>query len=208
MSNSMNQMKNINAIDYNNFYGINQLNNTNKQMNNFFGMNQMVNYTLIRLNMEFKLCCKDESLVTIVSNFRLVDENLYKWKVDMIGPKETPYEYEGGIFTIQITFLKDYPKKGPEFNILNKIYHLNVDTRKESFGHISMTRLNEWRTCGMVSDMPGYNVKQALFDIFYLIGKCGDTDSPYDDKMAYQLRTNPEEFHKIAKEWTKKYASL
>ena len=56
--------------------------------------------------------------------------------------------------------------------------------------------------------MPGYNVKQALFDIFYLIGKCGDTDSPYDDKMAYQLRTNPEEFHKIAKEWTKKYASL
>ena len=100
MSNSMNQMKNINAIDYNNFYGINQLNNTNKQMNNFFGMNQMVNYTLIRLNMEFKLCCKDESLATIVSNFRLVDENLYKWKVDMIGPKETPYEYEGGIFTI------------------------------------------------------------------------------------------------------------
>lgn len=206
MSNSMTQMKNINAIDYNNFYGINQLNNASNQMNNFFGMNQMVNYTLIRLNMEFKLCCKDESLATIVSNFRLVDENLYKWKVEMIGPKETPYE--GGIFTIQITFLKDYPKKGPEFNILNKIYHLNVDTRKESFGHISMTRLNEWRTCGMVSDMPGYNVKQALFDIFYLIGKCGDTDSPYDDKMAYQLRTNPEEFHKIAKEWTKKYASL
>ena len=82
--------------------------------------------------MEFKLCCKDESLATIVSNFRLVDENLYKWKVDMIGPKETPYEYEGGIFTIQITFLEDYPKRGPEFNILNKIYHVNVDPKKKA----------------------------------------------------------------------------
>ena len=206
MLNRMNQMTNINTIDYNNFNGINQSNNTNNQMNNFVGMNQMKNYTLIRLNMEFKLCCKDECLDTIVSNFRLDHGDLYKWKVDMIGPKESPYE--GGLFTILIIFPEDYPQKGPEFKICNKIYHLNVDPRKDSFGHIDMNRTTEWRNTGKVHDMPGYNIKNALFDIFYLISDCGNIDCAYDDEMALQLKKNPKKFHKIAKKWTKKYAPL
>ena len=205
ITNNNNILNNMKIIDHNNFYRINQINYTNNQMNNFVRMNQNVNFSLIRLNMEFKLCCKDECLNTIVSNFRLDNGDLYKWKVDMIGPIESPYE--GGLFTILIIFPEDYPKHGPEFKILNKIYHPNVDP-KVDIGHISMSRLNSWRNTGKVYSMPGYNVKNALFDIFYLIGKCGDIESPYDDEMAMQLRHNPEKFHKIAKEWTKKYASL
>ena len=205
--NNNNMLNNMNIIDNNNFYRINQMYYTNNQTNNFFRMNQNENFTLTRLNIEFKLCCKDDSLATIISNFRLVNGSLYEWKADMIGPKESPYE--GGLFTIQIIFPKDYATHGPEFKILNKIYHLNVDPNKgHNFGHISMSRLNQWKSTGRVSDIPGYNVKQALFDIFYLIGKCGDTPSPYDEEMAKQLVENPEKFHKIAKEWTKKYASL
>ena len=205
-NNNMDQMNNINTNtnDYNNLYRINQMINTNKQIQNFVGINQNMNSTLIRLNMEFKLCCKDECLATIVSNFRLPSNDLYTWEVNMLGPRNSPYE--GGNFRIKILFPEDYPKHGPEFRIRNKIYHLNVDP-KNDIGHISMNNLNEWKYTGKVSGFPGYNVKKALFDIFYLISYGGDTLSPYDDEMAVQLRDNPKEFYKKAKEWTKLFAS-
>ena len=90
---------------------------------------------------------------------------MFKWKVTMLGPNNTPYE--GGIFTIKITFPDDYPKLGAEFKFMNKIYHLNVDF-KNDFGHISLSSLNEWGLTGKVTDRPVYGVKQALFDIFCL----------------------------------------
>jgi len=211
INNNNNLFNNMNNINNNNFNRINQMyfgNNQiyfgNNQMQNFIGINPNMNSTLIRLNMEFKLCCKDECLATIVSNFRLPSNDLYTWEVNMLGPRNSPYE--GGNFRIKISFPKDFPTHGPEFKILNKIYHLNVDP-KNDIGHISMNNLNEWRSTGKVTSFPGYNVKKALFDIFYLISYGGDTLSPYDDEMAVQLRDNPKEFYKKAKEWTKLFAS-
>ena len=121
----------------------------------------------------------------------------------MTGPKNTPYE--GGIYTIKILFPEDYPNKGPEFKFLNKIYHLNVDFKKD-FGHICINNLNSWKNYGTVKGKPFYTVKQALFDIFCLFSNQG-IDSPYDEEMAELYKSNRKQFDANAKEWTKLYAS-
>ena len=205
--NDMNQSKNsyginqINIFENNMMYGMNMCNNMTMTLENYS--------TLSRLIKEFKLCCQDSFLPEIVNNFRLDEDNIFRWKVDMKGPKNTPYEE--GLFTILIIFPKNYPKHGPEFRFVNKIYHLNVDckehTKTEYFGHISLSSLNEWNTTGRVSGRPLFSVKFALLDIFSLFYNQG-TESPYDEEMAYLYKSTPEIFNIEAKKWTKQYASI
>ena len=122
----------------------------------------------------------------------------------MKGPKETPYE--GGIFTIRITFPFNYPKAGPEFRFLNLIYHLNVDfTNQKELGHICLNFLNEWKTTGKVADKPGYGVKQALIDIFCLFYN-QNIGSAYNPNMAAEYQSNIENFNVTAKKYTQQYA--
>ena len=173
-------------------------------MNNGIGQMQQQNYTLNRLMREYQLCSQDNDVIQIGCNFGLENENFYKWRVTMVGPKNTPYE--GGLFTISITFPEDYPNHGPEFKFLNKIYHLNVDFDK-NIGHICINSINEWRVTGKVSGKPIYTVKQALFDIFCLFFRQG-IESAYSEEMAAKYRDHTEQFNEEAKKWTKLYASI
>ena len=173
-------------------------------MNNNMGMNQM-NSTLTRLKQEYALCSADNELSLIGCSFGLDNNNYYKWKVSIIGPKDTPYE--NGLFFINIYFPEDYPKHGAEFRFINQIYHLNVDLNKKTFGHICLTSLNEWKSTGKVMGKPGYAVKQALFDIFYLFFTQG-IESPYDQGMKELYIKNPQQFNNNARQWTQKYASM
>ena len=186
-------MNNINNMKMNQ---MNPLNNYNNNSMRLIGLS--------RLRKEFQLCDQDDELIQIGCSFGLFDNNMYTWKVTMLGPKDTPYE--GGIFTIKITFPEDYPNHGPDFKFINKIYHLNVDPIND-FGHISLSSTNEWRLCGKVHDKPVFGVKQALFDIFCLFYNQGIA-SPYEEEMAEQYLNNRAKFDKIAKEWTEKYAKL
>ena len=186
----------------------------NPSNNTIMMLNKMkeVNHpnTLLRLSKEFKLCLNDSELMQIGCSFGLVNPgDLFLWKVAMIGPKGTPYE--SGVFILNIKFPPNYPEKGAEFRFVNKIYHLNVDWRERDDkgnpgnGHICLTTLNEWKSTGKVKDKPGFCVKQALFDIFCLFYNQG-IQSPYDDNIAAQYQNNRDEFDRIAKEWTRKYA--
>ena len=190
----------------NNIPAINNMQMNNMQMNNMQmnNMQNMMNQTERRLSQEFLLCTNDNDLHTIGCTFGLENNNYYKWKVSMIGPAETPYE--GGVFTINIIFPNDYPKRGAEFRFVNQIYHVNVDFRPNGQrGHICLSNLNEWATTGKVKTKKGYAVKQALFDIFCLFYNQG-VESPYDPQIAKQYRDNPQQFNEIARQWTKKYA--
>jgi ubiquitin-conjugating enzyme E2 D/E len=177
--------------------------NNNMMMNNM--MNMGANATLNRIKKEFQLCQQDSELIQIGCSFGLVNpNNIFQWKVTMVGPKGTPYE--NGLFTIIITFPMDYPKKGAEFKFKNKIYHLNVDWRDNGDkGHICLSTLNEWKSTGKVIAKRGFGVKQALFDIFCLFYNQG-IESPYDDNIARQYRDNRAQFDAEAKRWTKEYA--
>ena len=159
----------------------------------------MMNQTERRLRQEFELCTKDNDLHTIGCTFGLENNNLFTWRVTMVGPVNTPYD--GGLFTLIIKFPYDYPNHGPEFQFKNKMYHLNVNNQ----GHICLTSINEWFVTGKVKNN-FYTVKQALFDIFCLFYNQG-VDSAYDQGMADKYKCNPEQFNLEAKEWTKLYAN-
>ena len=83
----------------------------------------MNNMTLSRLREEYSLCTQDNDLIQIGCNFGLENNNIQRWRITMLGPKNTPYE--GGLFTILAIFPDNYPALGPEFKFLNKIYHLS-----------------------------------------------------------------------------------
>ena len=201
MMNNMNNMNNMNMMQNN---MPNNFPNNNMPNNMGMGMNQQ-NSTLTRLKQEYYLCSNDNELSLIGCSFGLDNNNYYKWKVSIVGPKETPYE--NGLFFINIYFPPDYPKHGAEFRFINQIYHLNVDLKKKTFGHICLTSLNEWKSTGKVMGKPGYAVKQALFDIFYLFFTQG-IESPYDQGMKNLYLKNPQQFNNNAREWTKKYAGM
>ena len=164
-----------------------------------------ISKTLWRLEKEYYLCSNDDDLKQIGCSFGLENENnLFKWRTTMLGAIGSPYE--GGLFTINILFPSNYPFKGPEFRFKTKIYHLNIDFREKiSNGHVSLSRLNEWSSSGKVRWIKGYNVKNALFDIFWLFYNQG-IDSAYDLNMAYLYMNNPEKFNENARKWVKLYA--
>jgi ubiquitin-protein ligase len=205
-NNNMN-MNNMNNMNMNNMNNMNMNMNNNMGNSGNFNNNNMINSsdseTLARLKKEFQFCQQDNDLTQIGCTVGLDKGNLYKWKATITGPKNTPYE--DGIFNISITFPSDYPDHGPEFKFINKIYHLNVDFQKD-YGHICLNTLNSWRVSGKVNGSNIYTVKQALFDIFCLFSNQG-VKSAYDEKLAELYVSNPEEFDKEARRWTKLYAS-
>ena len=161
---------------------------------------------LTRLMQEYNLCTQDNDLIQIGCNFGLENNNIFRWRVTMVGPRNTPYE--GGLFTILAIFPEDYPLHGPEFKFMNKIFHLNVDFKnKESLGHICINSINEWRIKGVVTNKPVYTVKQALFDIFCLFHNQG-VEGAYDEQMADLYKNHPEKFNEEARKWTKNFASM
>ena len=206
MMNNMNMMNQINMMDQ-----MNMMNQMNMMMNNMYinplnsqKILRKKEMALARLKKEFHLCSQDDDLKNIVFNFRFENGNLFIWRVTMIGPKKTPYE--GGLFTIRISFPFDYPSHGPDFRFLNRVYHLNVDNEcKARLGHISLNFLNEWEATGKVNEKPVYGVKQALFDIFCLFYN-QNKNIAYDGEMGRLYRDNRKRFNEVAKEWTIKYA--
>jgi len=210
MNNNMNMMNPMNNMGMIN--PMNMMNNIIKQQMNMINqMNQMnmVNQatqamTLTRLKKEFSLCSQDIELKGLGCQFILENNNYYIWRVTLKGPKETPYE--GGTFTIRITFPFNYPKSGPEFRFLNLIYHLNVDFNNQNeLGHICLNYLNEWKSTGKVVEKPGYGVKQALIDIFCLFYN-QNIKSAYDINMAAEYQSNMSNFNSKAKMYTQQFA--
>ena len=193
-----NPRQNINTMGINNQMPM----NNPMQMNYQIQMNNQ-NEGTNRLKQEYDLCYNDNELIQIGCNFGLENNNIYTWRITMVGPRNTPYE--GGLFTIYAFFPSDYPNHGPEFKFKNKIYHLNVDNSPKDFGHICINSINEWRIAGKVKNLPFYTMKQALFDIFCLFYNQG-VDSAYDKEMENLYRTNKEKFNEEARKWTELYA--
>ena len=157
----MDDMNNFNQMGMNN----NNFNQIGKFKMNISPMQKNFQTNVSRLLKEFRLCKEDKELKELGCNFVLENNNIYIWRTTMNGAGDTPYE--GGIFTIRISFPSDYPNHGPEFKFINKIFHLNVDLRNKGLGDIYIETINEWRSTGKVRDSNFYTVKQALFDIFF-----------------------------------------
>ena len=124
----------------------------------------------------------------------LVKNDIFHWKITLIGPVDTPYA--GGLFILTADFPEKYPEQKPEVKFVNKIYHLNVSPRD---GHICINILNSYKPRTPIVD-----IISGIFSLFYN----QNPESPYDHGMADEYRNRKDEFNRKAKEWTLKYASM
>merc|ERR1711916_345924 len=52
------------------------------------------------------------------------DNNLLLWEATIFGPDETPWE--GGVYSLRLTFTDQYPTKPPRVRFTSEMYHPNV----------------------------------------------------------------------------------
>eukprot|EP00877_Chromochloris_zofingiensis_P002185 jgi/Chrzof1/11968/Cz06g16130.t1 len=52
------------------------------------------------------------------------DESMYTWTATIFGPDDTPWE--GGLFSLRITFTERYPDKPPRVRFTCPMFHPNV----------------------------------------------------------------------------------
>ena len=132
----------------------------------------------------------------------LMDNNNYfKWKATLIGPKDTGYA--NGLFLLSIDFPENYPKKAPEVCFITPIYHINVNPRytgpdsSEKLGHVCISTLNWWEEeCTM------REVLIKIFSLFYI----HNPESPYGLDRAEEYQKNRQLYEKKIAYFTKKYA--
>ena len=115
-------------------------------------------------------------------------QNIFKWKISMLGPADTPYA--GGVFILEANFPDTYPKDGPKIKFLTKIFHCNV------FGWgICISTLNNW------VPTPMDKVISDIFQLFYV------NNPDNNEQPSKEFRTNKALFEQHCREWVKLYAS-
>jgi len=130
------------------------------------------------------------------------EDNIFQWRITLIGPKDT--SYKGGIFILYINFPDDYPYAKPEVVFRTPIYHVNVNPTKsnspgaEPLGHVCISTLNWWK--------PEYKMLEVLTNIFGLF-YMANPDSPYGLDRANELRFNRDLHEAKIQHFTKKYAN-
>jgi len=120
-------------------------------------------------------------------------EDLFIWGASLMGPTDSAYE--GGIFALSIKFPPDYPFSAPKVHFNTKIYHPNINSK----GAICLDILKDrWS--------PALTISKVLLSICSLLTD-PNPDDPLVVAVADMYRKNPKEFDKIARYWTRKYAS-
>jgi len=119
-----------------------------------------------RLNKEYKDFQKDPpSNCSAGPN----NDNIYKWKAFINGPKDSPYE--GGLFELEMTFTNRYPFKPPKVVFITKIYHMNIN----GSGQICLDILKDnWS--------PALTISKLLLSICSLL-----TDPNPDDPLVPEI---------------------
>ena len=120
------------------------------------------------------------------------NNDLLNWEATIIGPAESPYA--GGIFRLTINFGDKYPFKPPKVKFMTRIYHPNIN----SHGSICLDILN-------VNWSPALTITKLLLSISSLLTDPNPND-PLDKRIAKMYLDKREEYNKIAREFTLRYA--
>lgn len=121
-----------------------------------------------------------------------IDENdLYKWQAVIFGPSDSVYA--GGVFNLSIVFPADYPFKAPRVEFLTKIYHCNIMNKALCIDILK----NQWS--------PALTIDKVLISIVSLLMDPNPKD-PLNREAAEKYLSDRNEYNRIAREWTRKYA--
>ncbi|KAJ3016736.1 UNVERIFIED_CONTAM: hypothetical protein HDU68_012067 [Siphonaria sp. JEL0065] len=124
------------------------------------------------------------------------DNDLLIWEAKLIGPATSAYQ--GGLFTVNLTFTNDYPFKPPKVKFVTKIYHPNVD--EDGSICIGVLKPDVWKPSNKIND---------ILNSLILILDQPNPDDAINGAVA-EVMNNPaggkEKFEKTAREWVKKYA--
>ena len=132
----------------------------------------------------------------------LIDqENYFKWKVTMLGPKDSPYR--GAVFILEVDFPDNYPESAPEIYFITPIYHLNVNPYNNSnwgikLGHVSLNVLNDWK--------PEYTIKEIFIYIYALLYN-PNPNFAFGFERVNEFKFNRKLYEEKAKYFTYKYAN-
>jgi ubiquitin-conjugating enzyme E2 D/E len=114
------------------------------------------------------------------------------WKAWIHGPPETPYA--GGKFLVLLTFLESFPYNPPRVSWKTKIFHPQI----EQDGKVCHELLHwDWN--------PSFNVSSILLALFFLLVTPSSEESVVRP-VGRMLKEQPEQFMKVCREWTEKYA--
>mmetsp|Transcript_34723 Transcript_34723/g.81410 ORF Transcript_34723/g.81410 Transcript_34723/m.81410 type:complete len:156 (+) Transcript_34723:51-518(+) len=111
------------------------------------------------------------------------EDNIFLWNATIFGPADTPWE--GGIFSLRMTFCDQYPDKPPKVRFTTKVFHPNV----YQDGTLCLDIIqNKWS--------PSYTVSSVLTSIQSLLTdpNCGSPANPeaaelyLQDKKTYTRR--------------------
>lgn len=121
------------------------------------------------------------------------ESNLSKILATFPGPVQSPYQ--GGTFAIEFNVPPEYPLKPPRARFATKVFHPNVSSQT---GAICLDILKDKWT-------PVYSLLSILISLQQLLDSPNASD-PQDAEVAKVYRDNPEQFKKIAAQWTAEYA--
>ena len=121
-----------------------------------------------------------------------VADDLFTWDVTIKGPEDSPYA--GGKFVLRLEFPTQYPFKPPILKFQTTVYHPSV-LRKT--GEVCGAVLGQWG--------PTLNAEHCLLTVYSLL-QDPQPDHPLEEEIAQQLASNPKDFQKTAKKYTKEHA--
>ena len=136
---------------------------------------------------------KKAPLSDLCYSIELIQNNIFNWRLTLVGPKDTPYA--DGIFFIKLKFPSNYPHEPPEIFFLTPIYHMSV----YQDGRIDRLFFKcDWKETISIRE-----IITKLSSFFYLVLP----DSPCCRDKAELYKKDREKYFSNAREYTLKYAN-